>query len=203
MRLVKRFPVLPMLAVALFLGVAAQAQPPAPPQDRQEKPKHAAPRKGQDAKAREMLEQVMVARISKELGLTDEQSVLLVRRFIDFRNENQKLQRERAETMKKIQALVAEGTDQQAVEDALARLRAAGESLLTLRQRQQDAISQNLDTWQRAKLVLFMDKFEEEIRQLLKQAKERRGMPPDRPAPPRRDAPPPPDTQAPPPPPGQ
>jgi len=50
-----------------------------------------------DPATRELLAQVMIARMSRELALDDEQTVLLVRRFSEFREQVRERQRQRAE----------------------------------------------------------------------------------------------------------
>ena len=188
-------------ALALILPVTwagAQAPAPPPPTPELQPPPPPAPpdgkagkRQGQhggremnQSKAREMLEQVMIARLSNELKLTDEQSVLLMRRFSEARDEKQALGRERTEAIRVLRSTVEQGKDEAALTACMDRVRAADEKLGSHRQRMQEAMGAGLDPWQKGKLVLFMDQFESEIKQMLREAHDRRtgrpfqGMPP-------------------------
>src|SRR5690606_38144583 len=69
-------------------------------------------RTGPGQETRKLLEQVMIARLSKELSLDDEQTVLLVRRFAEQKQEVVSLNRERQVRMRELSAAVADGNDE-------------------------------------------------------------------------------------------
>ncbi|NLV40270.1 MAG: hypothetical protein GXY15_03450 [Candidatus Hydrogenedentes bacterium] len=177
-------------------GPAAGPPPPgiAPPGPAPQKRPGAA----REARGREMLEQVMVARLSEDLGLSDEQSVLMVRRFSQFRKETQQLQKERAETVRELRQTALKGdADPGAVAPLLERALQLNEKIALQRQRLFHAMAEGMDPVQQAKLLLFLDEFEGQMRQVVKTAQERRA-----PGPPDRMGPPPGVQPGPPPPPG-
>ncbi len=182
---------LAVAALAVMLAAAwtvAQDQPPPPPPPGVQEPpqpnppdgkglKHPGAHPGKDgdqAKAREMLEQVMIARLSGELKLTDEQSVLLMRRFTEARAEKQTLNRDRTEAIRNLRGIVEQQKDEAALNECLARLHDADAKLASHRQRLQETMGADLSPWQKGKLVLFLDQFENDIRQTLREARERR-----------------------------
>jgi hypothetical protein len=142
---------------------------------------------GGQSKAREMLEQVMIARLSSELKLNDEQSVMLMRRFTEARGEKQALGKERAEAMRALRGVVDQNKDEAALNECLARVHEVDTKLASHRQRLQETMGADLNPWQKGKLVLFLDQFESDIKQMLREAHDRRnnrpmgpmgGMPP-------------------------
>lgn len=171
-------------------GPAAGPPPEAGPPPPGITPPGPAPQKrpgaAREARGREMLEQVMVARLSAELGLTDEQSVLMVRRFSQFKKETQQLQRERAEVMKELRQTALKGdADPAAVSPLLEKSLQLGEKIALQRQRLFHAMAEGMDPVQQGKLLVFLEEFEGQMRQVVKTAQERRTPgPPDRMGPP-------------------
>ena len=142
------------------------------------------PGAAREARGREMLEQVMVARLSAELGLTDEQSVLMVRRFSQFKKETQQLQRERAEVMKELRQTALKGdADPAAVSPLLEKSLQLGEKIALQRQRLFHAMAEGMDPVQQGKLLVFLEEFEGQMRQVVKTAQERRAPGPGIPRP--------------------
>ena len=156
-----------VLAVALAATwTAAQAQekppppeapgvqvppPPIPPDGKASKrPGAHMGKDGNQAKAREMLEQVMIARLSSELKLNDEQSVVLMRRFTESREEKQSLNREHTEAMRALRGIVDQNKDEAALNECLARLRDIDTKLASHRQRLQETMGADLSPWQKA-----------------------------------------------------
>ncbi len=193
------------LMTAFMAALTAAAQPPeGPPPPGPDGPPRAQdgarPRRPQvvrEGRGREVLEQVMVARLSDKLGLTDEQSVLLVRRFTRFRSEQQQAQKERAEAMKALrEALHGEGQepDEEAVAGALRRVAEATDRIAAQRRGLQETMGEGLTVVQKGRMLIFLEEFEGEMRELIKDAREGRfprglpgqpqpGMPPMGPQP--------------------
>lgn len=71
-----------------------------------------------DEHSKDMFQQVMVARLSRELELNDEETVLLVRRFLDFKEEGKNTRKERNAIVRDLKALVKEGDSKAAEIDA-------------------------------------------------------------------------------------
>ena len=126
-----------------------------------------------DAEMREILEQVMVARLSKELALDDEQTVLLVRQFSGYRERVHELQKQHSELVKDLKASVEEGTDGQAIEDKLEAIMAHDEKILSAQREVYELAGGELTAWQRAKLYIFITDFQGEMRNLIRRARER------------------------------
>jgi len=115
----------------------------------------------------------MVARLSKELELNEEETVLLVRRFIDTRNEGRKLRRDRQRISQELRALVRAGEEKNAeIEDKLKSLIEVDAQLAGARTATFARLAEGLSPIKRAKLYGFMQEFEEELR---KAATEMRG----------------------------
>lgn len=130
---------------------------------------------GPDAGTRELLEQVMIARLSQELALDDEQTVLLVRRYANFREQMRELTKQRNELLRDLKAAVKEATDTGAIEAKLDTVIAHDQKILEAKRDLYELAGTDLTAWQRAKLYLFMLEFEADVRQLLMQARERHG----------------------------
>lgn len=171
-----------ILAVLCVLGLFAAAQapenavaPPAAPEAAPQNPPPAGPGPGRamNESTRELLEQVMVARLSKELTLDDEQTVLLVRAVSEFRDQMADLRRQRMQLSNELKGLVKEGKDNDAIEAKLQVLISHDEKTAVARRDLFERASAGLTPWQRAKLYLFMGDFEGEIKRLLKKAQDR------------------------------
>jgi len=130
-----------------------------------------------------MLEQVMLARLSEELGLTDEQTVLMVRRFMDFRNKRNDLRRERENLMKSLREAIDHNAPDPKLEEVLNRIRDLHETLINQQRALYEELSQDLNARQRAKLFLFLERFEAEVQQMLRRTAEQRPGPPVPPPP--------------------
>ncbi len=179
-----------LLTTAWAVAQPPESPPPGPPGVQGPPPqappdgkglKRPGPHMGRDGnpnKAREMLEQVMIARLSSELKLNDEQSLVLMRRFNEAREEKQALNKARAEAMRDLRGLVEQQKDETALQDCLARLHDLDAKLSSYKQRLQETMGADLSPWQKAKLALFLEQFETDIRQMLREARERRNGPP-------------------------
>jgi len=131
--------------------------------------------KNLDADTRALLEEVMIARMSQELALDDEQTVLMVRRFSQFREQMRELRKQRAELAKEMQALVRQ--DQGGgIDEKLKTLMDIDAKIVQARLEAFRAVSADLTAWQRAKLYLFIAEFENEVRGLMQKAREQKRM---------------------------
>lgn len=133
------------------------------------------------AENRELLEQVMVGRLSREMDLTDEQSILFMRRFGDLRKQQQELRQERMEIMRELRPVLKKQEDEAALDRLMGRIEALNERSAAAEQTIRDSFSDlNLNIWQKAKLELFLSDFENQMRRIVQQAHGGR-MGPDRP----------------------
>ncbi len=133
--------------------------------------------RGPDAKTRDLLEKVMMARVSEELSLNDGQTVVLVRRFGEIRSQVAELRRERKLKQRELKEAVKESQDGVDIEAKLNAVLAADIAESQARQDLLAYVGEGLTAWQRAKLYLFIVDFEADIRRMLMRAQERRGAP--------------------------
>ena len=173
----------------------APGGPPAPPQEITEE-------------NRKMLQQVMVSRLSMDLGLTDEQSIIFMRRFAELEEQQRVLRRERAEIMRKLRPILKDQRDEAALHRLMGRLEEANRKSAASEETIRRSFDEmNLNVWQKAKVELFLSDFENQVRRIIQQARDiQTGAPqtllPDRPRPEKPLPPRAPRGQNPPPPPG-
>jgi Sec-independent protein translocase protein TatA len=122
---------------------------------------------------RELLEQVLVARISRDLALDDEQTVLLVRRFAEFRERLGELYRERGRRLRELKQAVRDNTSEENIAALLNELMAIDDRITAARREAMQLSEMDLTAWQRAKLYIFLGDFEGDMRQLLQRARQR------------------------------
>lgn len=138
---------------------------------------------GPRGEPQELLEHMMLARMARELDLSDEQLVKIVRGLGDFRQRLHGLAQERAELMRNLRAAVnGEKTDTGATLDALLRL---DERLYQVRTDMHNSLRGLLTPEQHARVYLFLAEFDGQMMGLLDRARERGllGPPPEGPRP--------------------
>ncbi|HEX71944.1 MAG TPA: hypothetical protein ENN65_01335, partial [Candidatus Hydrogenedentes bacterium] len=131
---------------------------------------------GPDAEVRELLQQVMIARVSEELALNDEQTVMMVRRFSEFRDQMRELMQHRGELVQGLERMLREGAEGPALEERLGAITGLDMEISQARLRIFEQAGEGLTPWQRAKLYLFVSDFESEMRALVQQAREYKRM---------------------------
>ncbi len=157
------------------------APPPVPPENPPDGPpgergKRWRGEKTLDADTRALLEEVMIARMSQELALDDEQTVLMVRRFSQFRDQMRELRKQRAVLAKEMQALTRQDQGGNEMDGKLKTLIDIDEKIFQARLDAFHAVSADLTGWQRAKLYLFIAEFENEVRGLMQKARDQKRM---------------------------
>lgn len=168
-----------LFAAAVCLAAAtAWAQPPPERPSRDDRPRLGSPPIGEHA--RELLEQVMLARLSRELELDDERTVLLVRRYSEFREHLGHLRERRAELTRRLRAAIEGEAPHGEVERHLQELRQTDEELVRARHGMYEEVSADLGIVQKAKVYLFIAEFEDKLRHWVMQAQRHRfgGGPP-------------------------
>lgn len=160
--MLKKFLATALLAL-LFLN-AASAQPPETPRtEKREKP-------AAKANMRELFEQVMIARLSKDLEFSDEETILLVRRFIEFRDEVQMQRREHERAVRALERAVNQNKTE-GIDKLLAEVMAFDEQLASAKRRMYEHVAEGLTPEKKAKLYLWLRDFETDMRRLLQQAR--------------------------------
>ena len=127
-----------------------------------------------DPEIQELIQTVMAARLAKALELDDEQTVLVVRRFSEFREKMSALKRERQELVKQLRMGLREGAPEDELEAKLDELMAHDAEVAEFKRTAYDKASAGLTISQRAKLYVFLSDFESDMRRLIQKARERR-----------------------------
>ena len=129
----------------------------------------------EDRDTSELIEAVMAARLAKALGLNDEQTVLMVRRFGEFRGELNSLRRRRHELLKQLKDAVHNEAAEAEIDTALKNLVEHDAKLAKYKFGAFQKASEDLAVTQRAKLYVFLNEFETDMRRLIQRARERGG----------------------------
>jgi len=171
-----------MLTIMAFLTVvicvyAQPAGPPpeAPPIAGPPRPAKQGPGIDQisDRELDELVEQVMAARLAKALGLNDEQTVLMVRRFGEYKQELSTMKRQRQELLKELREAIKAGLDDAQIESRHHALIEKDSALIEFKRSVYERAAEGLTISQRAKLYVFLSDFDNEMRRLVQHARER------------------------------
>ena len=125
-------------------------------------------------RARELLEQVFLARISRQLELTDEQTVLMVRRYAEHREQLQKSRERRNTLAANLRKRLEQDKDSPEVAELLQQLEQADRDIANARFAIYEQLAAELTPQQRASLYLLIADFEEELRGWVQQIQRRR-----------------------------
>lgn len=125
-----------------------------------------------DLPAREVLEQVLLAKVAKQLKLNDEQTVILVRRFNEQKEVLFEKTRQRNNLANEIRKLIHDKTKEnpKELEEKFSQLLKMDIELAELKQKWIDNISLNLPFESKVQLYLLFSDFENEIRKFLRKA---------------------------------
>jgi len=146
---------------------------PGGPHGAQRGPGFGAPPFAEDGNGRELLMQVMVARLSRELELSDEDTVLMVREFADFQERMQDLHQEHRDLSVELRELVERGAPEDTIEAKLDALVEHEEAIADAQQEVYEEMADGLSVENRARLYLFMDEFKRDMRRLVQRAQQR------------------------------
>jgi hypothetical protein len=134
------------------------------------------PKRGEGTtESRKLLEEVLMARLTRELALDESQTVLMVRHMAEYRDRMLALRRERGEKMRALRQAVREGDDEAGIEALMEEVLALNQKVASARNSFLDFQGFELTIWQQARLVVFLNDFEGDMRRLLHRARERRG----------------------------
>jgi len=168
-----------VLLVGVAMGAWAQdAAPAGPPPDNG--PMQNLPGRGgplgpewMDRDAREVVEAVMIARLSKQLNLNDEQTVLMMRRFDEMKGQIDEMKEKRMQLVRDLEEKVNSGAADDTIEQALKQLVECDKAMATLRADVTERAGEGLAVRQRAKLYLIAGDFENDMRRLVNHARVR------------------------------
>ncbi|MDZ4859208.1 MAG: hypothetical protein SGI88_09485 [Candidatus Hydrogenedentes bacterium] len=126
-----------------------------------------------DEEIREFVSTIMMVRISRDLKLNDEQTVLLVRHLQEMRDEMHTLFRERDHVFKEMKELAGkpEATDAE-LTGKLGELRLLDEKRSQAKSDVFDRASEKMTVRQKAKLYVTLQEFEWQMRRLVQRVKE-------------------------------
>jgi len=126
-----------------------------------------------DSDATQLMEMVMISRMSRQLELDDEQTVLVMRRIEGLKGKVGKLRRKRGELVKALKKGVADGVPDNEIQAPLKQLMDLDRRLAQARADLVDQCSDTLTVAQRAQFYVFLCEFETDMRKLVQRARAR------------------------------
>ena len=125
-----------------------------------------------DKEIREMVTTVMMVRMSRELELNDEQTVLMVRNFTALRDTLSTLSAQREASVNKLRDAVKNNAPDAEVQPVLDQLMSLDGKREQARREAYEKAGMNLSVMQKAKLYIFIQDFESHLRRLVMRARE-------------------------------
>ncbi len=125
-----------------------------------------------DKEIREMVTTVMMVRMSRELDLSDEQTVLMVRNFSELRDKLTDLGEKRGELIDTLRDKVDNHASDSEIEPLLDQLMSIDDRREAARREAFEKAGADLTVSQRAKLYIFTQDFEWHMRRLIMKARE-------------------------------
>ncbi|MBR9975337.1 MAG: hypothetical protein KFF77_07130 [Bacteroidetes bacterium] len=124
-----------------------------------------------EGKHRERLEQLRRIKMIEALDLDEEQAVRLTVREKDFREKERGLLEQRKQVLQDLQSLVEKGADDNALRAQLGTLVEIGTHIVREKHTYILSLNDFLSMEQIAKMVLFEQKFTQEVRRLLEKSR--------------------------------
>lgn len=150
-----------VLVFVFFSAGMSQAQPPG-----------GSPPLG--GRSMERVERFKKMRLVEMLDLKEDQSVRFFARLNDFENTHRELSRQKDETLDKIERLIRNKADQKEYEKVFDEVENLNRKIGEEKLKFFNGLTDLLTIEQRAKLILFERRFENELREAVKEAQERR-----------------------------
>lgn len=122
----------------------------------------------------QLVELVMMVRLSQELDLSEERTVVMVRRFQDFKERQKEVSVKRQQAAKDLKEAIKTQASDDVIKGKLDALMAMDNELVAMRKKAFEEVSSDLTTVQRAKLYVFLQEFEGQMRRLIEKARQRR-----------------------------
>jgi hypothetical protein len=146
----------------------AAPAPPPPPRDKEDQPL-------EEKDLRQLIETVKMVRLSQELGLNDEQTVNMVRKFDRYRDQAAQFRRERQQLLRDLKDAAKSGKPEADIDKLIQNLIQQDQKLAGLRTQAFEDAGKDLNPTQRAKLYVFMNDFEDDMRRLIQRARQAGG----------------------------
>ncbi len=121
---------------------------------------------------RELIETVKMVRLTKELGLTQEQTVVLVKQYNEYKERLEKLSQRRQERLRDLKDAVHSDNDDR-IEAALKALIVQDAEIAETRRTAFNEVGKELTIKQKARLYVFLQEFDQDMRRLIQRARER------------------------------
>jgi hypothetical protein len=128
---------------------------------------------GPPPEAQRLIEEVMIARMSRSLELSDEQTVRLVRVFAEHRDEMDRLNDEQRELKRTLRQLSQGKEPVEKLDETLEALRANEGRMMEARFKLFDDMRDGLPPEKQAKVYVFLDDFKNDIESMVHQARQR------------------------------
>lgn len=131
--------------------------------------------------AKEVLEQIFIARVASQLKFSDEQTVIFLKRFIEFQEKNKELLQQRkklADSLRNTLRKKGDEVNRGELENFYNELLEVDKKIFDMKREFVDEISNGLEIEKKIQLYLTLSDFEEEVRKFLRKAyewKQRRG----------------------------
>lgn len=165
-----------VVAMSLIAMIAYGQQPPPPPKDAPAPPVKPAPpappSDWNESDVRELVHAVMMARISRELNLSDEQTVLMMRRFDEHRESLEKIAANRNRALRDLKAAIADNAPDADMQNKLEAVVELDKRQAALRQEAFKNIATDMTPKQQAQMYVFIMDFESHMKRLILRAKE-------------------------------
>lgn len=158
-----------VLTTALLACGLSTAEPHSEP-----KPGEPTGMRARQQETRKLLEEVLMARLTRELALDEEQTRLITQHLADYRAQMAALRQERAQLIRSLKQAVRESKDEAAITALLEQLANFEGRVVEVRRDMLAFPTLELTSWQKARLFLFVHEFEADMRRLVKRAQERR-----------------------------
>ncbi|MBI5472893.1 MAG: periplasmic heavy metal sensor [Ignavibacteriae bacterium] len=120
------------------------------------------------------IERFKKMRMIEMLDLKEEQSIRFIARYNEFENTRRDLNTQRNEILDKIERLLRNNADSKEFEKLFAEVEAVGRKIGDERLKFFNGLSDLLTVEQRAKLLLFERRFENELREAVREVQQRR-----------------------------
>jgi len=129
---------------------------------------------GMDRDIRGLVESVMAARLAEELGLNDEQTVMMVRRLSEFKREMNERKRVRSDLLRELRNVLQADAPEEEIETRLNELFRHDNESIEFNRSIYERVCEGLTVTQRAKVYVFLNQFESDMRMLIERARETR-----------------------------
>ncbi|MBM3288763.1 MAG: hypothetical protein FJY92_01290 [Candidatus Hydrogenedentes bacterium] len=167
-----------LLAIALWAVPAFAGAEAAPPAD-SAAPAAAGPARHDgpggilDEDLRDLVSTIFMVRVSRNLELSDEQTVVMVRHMQEMRDEMSGLYNQREDVVRSLRGLVEkDGVSDADIDAKLNELMTIDQKRIEAKKSAFDKISEGLTAKQKAKLYVTLQDFENQMRKMMARAKE-------------------------------